>query len=42
MLAQYCVQYWDNIGHNIAPMLAALHNYNIGQYCWPILGQCWP
>jgi len=33
MLAQYCAQYWDNIGHNIALILAALHNDNIGQYC---------
>jgi len=23
MLEQYCAQYWDNIGHNIAPILAA-------------------
>jgi len=35
MLAQYCVQYWPNNGHNIAPIWAALHNDNIGQYFGP-------
>ena len=33
ILVKRVVQYWPNIGHNIAPILVALHNDNIGQYC---------
>ena len=36
ILVKHVVQYWPNIGHNIAPIVAALHNDNIVQY-WVII-----